>query len=381
MLDKGKISTRELTIIVALYMVGSSILIIPSYLAAYAGQDAWISALLSIATGLAVLPLYIALGNKYPGKTLVQYMEDILGTWLGKAVSLFFLAAFPFTMAAFSLRNIGDFMTTQIMPDTPIQAIHIIFLIIVIIGVRLGLEPIMRAAEIIFPWFILLFGCFIIFISPQIKWENILPVLEGGIRPVIGAGIPFTAFPFMETAVFLMLFPHANRPDKVGRALFWGILIGGAVLLIITMMSVLVMGPDTTARLIYPSYMLARKISIGNFLERIEGLMAIIWFFTIFFKLTLLFYISVIGFAQSLNLKEYRFLTMPLGIILIVYSILISPNTSFWFEVYPTWALHAITLGLLLPALLLAVAAIRGKGAAKAAEAATASEGQNQPDT
>ncbi|MDQ0493800.1 hypothetical protein QOZ95_001962 [Paenibacillus brasilensis] len=39
----------------------------------------------------------------------------------------------------------------------------------------------------------------------------------------------------------------------------------------------LVLGPDITARNIYPGYALAKKISIGHFLQRIEAIMATMW--------------------------------------------------------------------------------------------------------
>lgn len=50
------------------------------------------------------------------------------------------------------------------------------------------------------------------------------------------------------------------------------------------------MGAEITARQVYPSYIFAKKINIAHFLERIEAIMAGIWFLTIFFKLTLCFY-------------------------------------------------------------------------------------------
>lgn len=68
-----------------------------------------------------------------------------------------FIFSFVFLLASFLLRVVGTFMTTHIMPETPIEVIHIVFISVVILAVRLGLENIGRASEIFLPWVMILF--------------------------------------------------------------------------------------------------------------------------------------------------------------------------------------------------------------------------------
>lgn len=362
MLEKGRISGRQFTILVMLYLIGSAILIIPSILASEAKQDAWIAALLTVGVALFIMPLYVALGSRFPNMTFAEYTEEILGKWLGKTVTLLFLIAFPFFTASLTLRNIGDFVTTQIMPETPIQAIHIIFLGIIIMGVRLGLEPLARAAELFFPGVILLFLLLIAFTAPQMKLENIQPVLEEGIKPVLRAAVPFISFPFVEPVIFLMLFPYVNRTKQTGKALFTGILLGGIFLFVVTALTILVIGVDQATRQNFPSYVLTKEIRVGQFLERIEAIMAVIWFITIFFRMCIFLYVVALGIAQALNLKDYRFLTFPLGMILTVLSIVGIPSSTYLLEFnQKIWPIYAATFGLFLPLLLLGTAIFRKK--------------------
>lgn len=151
MLENGKIGVRQFTVLVILFIFGPAVLLIPSHLATEAKQDAWIASVLGVGIGMLLVWLYTTLGNRFPDMTLVEYSEQILGKWLGKTVSLLFFTFF-FILAALILRNIGDFLTAQVMPETPIQFIHIMFLSIVIMGTRLGLEPLARAGEILIPW-------------------------------------------------------------------------------------------------------------------------------------------------------------------------------------------------------------------------------------
>lgn len=366
MLEKGKISVRQFSMIVAFFIVGSAILIIPSILTAKAKQDAWISAVLSVGIGLLIIPLYNALGKRFPDMNFAQYCEVILGRWPGKAVFLLFLT-YPFIGAALTLRNIGDFMSTQILRETPIQAIHILFIAVVVMGVRLGLEPLARAAELFFPWISMLSVVLIVLVSPQMKGVNMLPLLENGFMPVVKGSIPFITFPFLGTVVFLMLFPAVNRIEKAGKAMFAGELVGGLLLIVITILGITVIGPEQLVRSSFPSYEIARRISIGDFLERIEAIMAIIWVLTIFFRLSVLIYVLTLGLAQAFNFREHRFLAVPIGFVIVPCSIFFVPNSTYLSNFNKTiLPVYLPTFGLFLPFLLLVVAVIRKKRSGRA---------------
>ncbi|UOF88821.1 spore germination protein [Fodinisporobacter ferrooxydans] len=355
MLEKGKIGLRQFIVFVILFTIGSSILVAPSGLAQEGKQDGWMAEILALALGLLLVWLYNTLGKRFPNLTLAEYCQEILGKWPGRAVALLFLSYY-FVLASLLLREIGDFLTTQIMPETPIQAVHVIFLIIVIMGARLGLEPLVRAGEIFLPWVIFLFLVMVVFISPQIKFDNMQPLLGEGFKPVLRAAFPALGLPYMELCVFLMIFPYINRPEKIGKAFGIGTIIAGVMLIIVVLLSILVIGADLTALQIYPSYVIVKKISIGHFLERIEAVMAGIWFLTIYFKLTLCFYAVALGLAQILKLKDYRCLTFPLGMIAMAFSIVGSPNIIYFNTfVAKIWTPYSLTFGLVLPLVLLAV--------------------------
>ncbi len=359
MLESGKIDGKQFTVLVFMFTTGSSFLLAPSMLASEAKQDAWLAAILGVVVGVLLAWLYHSLGNLYSDMTLVEYSEKILGKWIGKAISFLFFT-FSFLLAALVLRNMGDFITTQFIPETPIKSIHILFLIIVLMGTRLGLETLARSAEFFFPWFIVLFLLLVIFISPQIELEKIQPILEEGINPVLRSSLLIIGFPFLELVLFLMIFPYVNRPKEAGKALLMGTWMGGVVLIVLTALAILVMGADQTTRNLYPSYYLAQKINIGNFFQRIEAIVAIVWFISIFFKLTICFYVSTLSLAQILNLKEYRMLVLPLVMILIVLSLVSSPNIVYLVSVVLyVWPSYALTFGLFLPLLLLGIAAVR----------------------
>jgi spore germination protein KB len=344
-----------------LFTIGDSILVLPSITTFEAKEDAWISAIIGMGVGWLVVCLLVVVSKLNPDLTLVESNKKILGSTLGTAASLLLIAYFLLCASA-NVREIGDFMTTQNMPETPIQAIYIVFLCIVVMGVRLGLEAFARAGEVFFPGVILFFVMFIILLLPQAHMENIQPVLAEGIKPVLRGSISASTFSSGQLIVFLMIMPYVNQPKKILKGFFTGTLMGGVALIILIIITILVLGADATSSNMYPSYSLAKKINIGKFLERIEAILALMWFVTIFFKILLFFYGFVLGLSQVLKLKEYKSLTLPAAMILMVLSTLIAPNITYYNNVIARyWPFYDYTVNVLFPLLLLGVYGLRQK--------------------
>lgn len=259
-----------------------------------------------------------------------------------------------------SMREVSDFVISEMLPATPVPPILILFILIVIMATRLGIEVIGRAGEIFTPIIIILFLTLTVAIVPQMDAIRLLPILEDGIKPVLRGSIPITAYTFLEPVVFLMILPCVNQQQKITKGLLRGCFLGGLVIFITVTISILVLGPDLTTRDIYPSYNIARRISVGGFFERVEALIAILWMLTLFIEVTLYFYAFILGLSQLFKLKEYRVLTLPTGLILVALAPLIAPNYTYYNAVFDNgWVYYIITFGLFLPLVLLGVAMFR----------------------
>ncbi|MBP1992422.1 GerAB/ArcD/ProY family transporter [Paenibacillus eucommiae] len=360
-MEHPQIGTRQFTVLVIMFIVGSSILMIPGAIAMHAKQDSWISSILAVAAGLGLIVLYCAIGSKFPGKTLFEYCKILLGKWIGLFVAIQFFI-FSYLLAAFMLRYIGDFLTTEVMPETPITAILILFMVIVIMAASLGLEVLTRAAEIFFPWIVLFYFIIAVFVSPQIQMINLQPMLEHGLKPVLQGSLPLISIPYLELSLFLFIFPNVKNLNKRRQAFLIGGIIGGFLIVVVTFLSITVLGASLTIRNNYPTFSLTQKIHVGNFLQRVESLLAVIWFLTIFFKSAVTYYVSALGLAQILNLKDYRTVLVPLGVILVPLSLIVYPDIIYGNKFSGlVWTPYASMYGIVLPVLLLIVAFLRRK--------------------
>jgi spore germination protein KB len=365
--QKVVISSGQFGLLVMLNTIGTTILILPAGLAAEAKQDAWMPAVLGVLIGVGIISLHNALGGVFPQMTFVEYSRKILGKWLGSLVSLG-LVYFSFIGAATIIWLMGNFLVTQIMPETPIEVIQSFFIIIVIMGIRLGLEPIARTAEIFFPWIIIFFLLLVLLPIPEMNIQHLQPVLDSDMKPIIRGSLSFISVATFPLIVFQMIVPNGKRSKQTNKAFYLGSIAGGFVLITITLITILVLGADLTARNTYPSFTLAKKVSIKGVLERIEVIMALLWFLTIYFKAVCYCYASVKGLAQILFLKDYQILTLPFGMLLIAYSIIVYPDVIYEAEWdLKTWIPYSLTYGLILPGFLYLAALVRKKKAAKKA--------------
>ncbi|MCF6409808.1 GerAB/ArcD/ProY family transporter [Pseudalkalibacillus salsuginis] len=362
MLDNQKISVRQFRILVILFTIGTSILIVPATLAFEAKQDAWIAAILGVGMGLLVILLYNKLGLMFPDMTFVQMNQKILGKWLGKMASLLFFSL-SFTYASALLFYTGNFFITEIMPETPLGSLVILMGIIMVMAVRYGLETFARSAEIFFLLFFFLFITLVFSLTPEIEVENIQPVFEVEFKPLLRGSIFLVVTSTVNAVVLLMIFPaNVNQQMEAQKSFLIGSLIGGLVMIIITLLGIFVLGPYYSATEVYPGYDLTKEINLGDFVTRIDAIMAGMWMITIYFKLILYFYASVLGFTQILEIKDYRPFTLPLGMIAIVLSVIVYPNVVYQQEWDTKTAnAYSLTVGLFLPLLLLGVAVFRKK--------------------
>ncbi|OZM58320.1 hypothetical protein CIB95_01755 [Lottiidibacillus patelloidae] len=360
-MEKGRISSRQFVILVIMFSLGSSTMIVPQYIILSTQQDGWISAILATVMALFIVLFYGKLINLYPTKSIVEVAIIIFGKWIGKIIGFVYLSYFMI-LASGLLRQAGDFITTEIMPETPIQALMILILAVSIVAVRLGIEVLARTSEVFLPWIIGLFIVLTLSLLPKVDLLNIQPVLENGIKPVIKGTYTLLGVPFIDFIVLLMITPYVKDHSKIGKSFMIGTIIGGTLITLIISLSLLVLGPELAYRSLYLTYELGKQIEIGNFLERVELIVAIIWLVTIFVKITIAFYISCLSLTQIFNLSNYKTLTLPISMIIIPLALFLVKNLLEFNEFVTTvFTPFVFTVGLLIPILLYIIGSIRKK--------------------
>lgn len=328
-MGKIKITNHQIFALTACYTSGSPILVVSALAADIAKQDAWIAALFTMVFGLVEMWIICFLWSHYPGMTYVEMMKQIFGKWIGSIIA----ACFVFLCLLFSsqvLWYIGNFMTLQVMPETPATVINAVPAAVAAIALLYGLEALARSYDIFIYFISFLFVIAMMMVLPNARIENLLPIFEGGIIPVFKASIIMSSYLILPVVILLMIFPaNADNTIKARKSFVMGYLWGSSLVFISIINSILVLGSTITASSQHPVYILAKEINIENILTRLEFIVAAVWILTVLTRVILYFYAGAIGLAQLLKLEDNKRVILPLGLISLVMSTFVYPNVIY----------------------------------------------------
>lgn len=349
-----KINSRQLIIFTALFTIGTSLLVNPAHLSSMVKQDAWIASIWTSCLNVAYLLIYILLINKYPNHNLLQIVDIILGKWVGKLVSLLYIMFFSL-LTIFLLKFLGEFMKTMILPSTPTWFVNITFITVIMIGLWYGITTFARSAELFFPIVIIFLMIITVSLFLYGDYSKLLPIGEHGVLSIFAAGLKMSTFQEHICLLMTLSFFRTRGNRTAARSLIIGTILGSFVLIIFSVVTVIILGSYNTAHTLYPVFVVVKRISIGDFFQRIEVLMIGVWFLAVFVKIYITYFASLVGMSEMLKISNYKPLILPLGVVLVVYANIVYPNTATLFEFGSTWLSIVLIMGFLIPLLLLVI--------------------------
>jgi len=314
-----KIAPRQVFILFFIMRTSIVISFLPVLTSAGAKEDAWIAAIIAFFPSAAIVYIIGRLVVAFPGKSIVQYSQDLLGGFLGRILSLFYLGLFLF-IAGTDLRVYGEVIKTVFLPNTPISVIMGIMVLAAAMVVYAGVEPLGRVADIIFPLFLLMIAGTILFPIIHADFSNLQPVLAEGWSPIMVTSITPIAITAQYSAL-TMLVPSVNKPKKALGAALLSVFFASIVLVFVAVMVVSVMGAEEVARSAFPVFKMVRSTSVTEFLERVEALTIFAWGFGLFTSISVNLYCGSRGLSQLIGMKDNRPLILPMSVVWVAFAV------------------------------------------------------------
>jgi len=357
-------STRQLMFGIATFIGGSSLFTV--FVTQITFQDSWISALIALALSLLVVLIYTALIRKFPGLGLLQMHSVVYGKHLGRAFNLAY-TLFCFGFAAVSLRNLGDFFTGYIMPETPMVVVLSMLAATCALAANCGITIVMRNAFLFFIFMVTALLMNSLMLLPNMHLYNFLPVFRLGLSAYAQGSFVLAAAPFCEIIVFLILLPYADRQANVRKSFFWGLLLGALYLLITFLRDIATLG-TALSYLTEPTYEAIRLINLMDVFSRLEIVFAFALITMRVFKMSVLFCAIVRSVEDTVGKTfEKRGLCVTVIAVITVLCALYFFPTGLtlpeWFRT--TGAYFFGVFEMLLPLLTLGLASVRRLGIKK----------------
>jgi len=358
MIEKGKISSFQMALLIVPTIIATAVLVVPAITGKFAGRDLWISPILASLNGFFTTFIAYRLHKYFPKETVIQYSGHIIGRLPGKAIGLVYLFFF-LHVCGIICREYADFVIGSFLPKTPMTIVIGSLVLVCAFAIHGGVEVLGRAAQLLVPLFMLPPLLFFLLLQ-DFKIENIFPIMEHGIMPsLLGAVVPQAWF--SEIFLISMLLPFLTDHEKGGKSSMAAVIFSMFILVFTNIVNIFLFG-GTVSAYTYPVFTAFRYIGLASFFEHLESFVIAFWVLGIFIKIAVFYYAFVLGTAQWLRLSDYRPLTLPLGFLVTIFSIWVSPNeqdmSKFLGTIIPFYIPTFMTF---IPMLLLLIAIIRKK--------------------
>lgn len=317
MLDNAKITSKQFAFGVAC-IIQSSVLL-TSFFIDLTKQDSWLVVIFGALLAAPMVAMYGWLMQKFPEKNLFQMFELLFGKVAGKIVCIIYFYFF-FQLTSLNLHDIGNFMSSSIIPNTPFIVILVVAMFACAYAVRGDIGVIMKFSAAFMITTLAIFIFALILTVDIIEVKNFLPVFDQPPFAYLHSTHAVTTIPFAEVVVFLMITPNLSiKREKMRRYYLYGFFMGAMTLLLVVASSIALLGNSLSLFTLPPFEMFA-IINLTSALSRMEILSAIAILMLLFFKVSLLYYISVVAIAHIFNLKKYKPLVYAFGAICVIYA-------------------------------------------------------------
>lgn len=355
-----RISIYQLFTLTIFFQLGTTVIF---GFASPAGRDAWLAILISTFLGILVILIHITLMKMNPGLTLVEWFPAQFGRWLGMPIAWLYPLQFMYSIGRI-FSDLKGLIPSTLLPGTPSWFVVVTLLMLIVYCVFSGIEVLARFAEYLFPilFFLLMMEVILLISSGIVDLKNVQPILGKGWgkiwETVWPTGITQT---FTQTLTLAVIWPLVNKSEKIRKTTLAATIISGATLALFSVLEISVLGEDITERSIYPMYVLIKQITIADFLENLDAIVAINMVVTAYIKATLYFFATVRSIQLLLNMRDIRSLIFPVAFITYFLGMTMSKNINEHFyvgsKIFPLYIWVPLTI--LLPVSLLIVTLIR----------------------
>lgn len=310
-----KINDREFIIAVPSVIIGIGILSLPREIAIVTlFSDGWVSILLAgiIVTIFAIMATKVALS--FPGQSFLSYTSYLVT----KPIAFLFLAIIfliAFVFSAYSTRYIAYISQQYLFEHTPMEAIALSFLLVVVYAVSGSRAGLFRLNLLFLPIILFIFLLVGILNITFIEKSNFLPLFKTDLKGyILGTKQSMTAFLGFEIVlIYAMLL---KRPKKITRKIIIAMSIPTIFYIMIFLMTIGIFGNIVTANLEFPTIELAKRVDVpGGILERIDPFVFAIWTMAIFTTAAMMYDVCVFLLSSlfpKMNKKILTFILSPI---------------------------------------------------------------------
>ncbi|SHK08348.1 GerAB/ArcD/ProY family transporter [Tepidibacter formicigenes] len=344
-MNKEVISDKQGLFIIIMFILGNSAIMIEGL---EAKQDLWIAIILSILLALPIILISARLHQIFLEKDLFYILEICFGKITGKFIILLY-TWFVFHTEVLIFRNYSQFVNAVALTETPLILPIIAMGILCAWIVKEGIETLGRVAEFFSRIVITFLILSMLMLIPVMNIDNIFPVLFNGIKPIIKGAFSTLSFPFAQLFIFTMIFSNIINKSHY-KIYITGLIIGGSIIFLTSTSIILVLGANKAQSLYFPTRNAFSKINIGNLIDNLEILIAVLLPVGTFIKGSVYLLATCKGITRIFGFDNYRFIVIPMTLLIINVSYFIHNSIIDLFDwMGDIWPYYTFPFQVILP--------------------------------
>ncbi len=283
----------------------------------------WLIILISVFVSMGFWLILSALLAKYPGESLLAINEKVMGSKIGLGINMLLFVYIMLSTGSL-LRQFSEAVILTALPEAPVSAVAVLFLIPAWMAAHLGLEAISRSTYISLPF--ILVGVLVVLLSLYPYWniEELYPILGAGLGPVVKYGF-LNSSVFGEVIILAILASYFSFRTKTLRKVgLFSLVFVGIYFILITVVHLMVIPMPMATESITPFYQLSRAIYLGRYYQRLESVFVIFWTFTAYLRLAIGVMVVALIIRDSFKIPYYQPI-LP-AISLIIFSLALTPT-------------------------------------------------------
>ncbi|WP_223587932.1 GerAB/ArcD/ProY family transporter [Neobacillus bataviensis] len=320
---KQKISNLQLIFLTANFIFSSTVISLPQIIVHIGGQNSWLVPFLIFPITLIII--FVVFGKKGGAESFKHLFVIGEESKIVEKGFIFLFLLFVISVFLRDLRSIVDFIAAVLLPNTPIDILMVLSVLVISYITMSGLEVVSRINAIYFG-ILLTVVCLLPFLLLN-EWEpgNLMPLPRLNTIITLMKSVYFSFSWMGEIILFLIIIGNVNPISSSKSAVITGTAIGLFLFFIIILLQIAVLGTKIVKEAMYPSLILIQQINITDFLDRLDLIIVAVWVPAFIVKISYVLYAlnHCLSFLYKSNTNKFLF---PVSFILGFLSILIYKN-------------------------------------------------------
>lgn len=359
MIREGKFGLYETVCLTTILIVSKIFYTSISVIIKTMGTAAWYGTLVSSMVSMFFFLLLYLLMKRFPGKNIMEIFDIVLGSFMGKTLSLLFSAYILF-YAGSSLREFLEMIKAYNLPYTQPSLIIGAFIAVSVLVAYYGLEGVARVSAIFFIPIIAGLAIILLLAIPYYDFDNLKPFGGYGIVRTLSIGF-MRSSAYNEVFLLAIIINSIHGLKSFKRAGIISVTIAGAVISLSVLLNIAAFEYTIASENTSATFQLARIIYFNRFFQRIESIFLFTWVIASLITVSVSFFVSMNVYCKSLKIKNHRPLLLPFAFLLFMITIYpenFSQVMEFNIAIMRQYSLIFVNG---VPILVLIVAMLRGK--------------------